>query len=330
MRLVPTSTHIISAHKATDGSDVQKLVVERHEVPAKVKANKKVAFLFSHSNGFHKESLHPLIRRFIAHLRSLQEYDQTDITVVVWDARSHGDSARLNEGTFLESYRWFDNAMDTKQVIEEMGLDQGYDQLIGVGHSFGATSMLLLEFFFPKTFDGLCVTEPVLSNMIHEAEIREMLPTLASGKRRDEWPSRDECRKSLARSKFFQLLHPEVFDNYVNYGMYETEKGTIKLKCPKECEYHVFKYYNYDTYVANLSLKLLKIPAHFIYALSSTFISPEDAATIIDENKEKITIAFVEGSHMVPAETPEIIIPEIMKTIARANNERDTTLKAKL
>jgi hypothetical protein len=31
--------------------------------------------------------------------------------------------------------------MDTKQVIEEMGLDEGYDQFIGVGHSFGATSM---------------------------------------------------------------------------------------------------------------------------------------------------------------------------------------------
>ena len=31
--------------------------------------------------------------------------------------------------------------MDTKQVIEEMELDQGYDQFIGIGHSFGATSM---------------------------------------------------------------------------------------------------------------------------------------------------------------------------------------------
>ncbi|KAG2237904.1 hypothetical protein INT48_002209 [Thamnidium elegans] len=291
MRLVPTSTHIISAHTSTDGSNVQKLVVERHEVPAKVKANKKIAFLFSHSNGFHKESLHPLIKRFIVHLRNLQEYDETDITVVVWDARTHGDSARLNEGTFLESYRWFDNAMDTKQVIEEMRLDQGYDQLIGIGHSFGATSMLLLEFFFPKTFDGLCVIEPVLSDMIHPAEIRDMLPTLASGKRRDEWPS---------RSKFFQLLHPEVLDNYVNYGMYETEKGTIKLKCPKECEYHIFKYYNYDTYVANISLKLLKIPTHFINALGSTFVAPEDAATVIEKNREKLTIAFVEGSHMFP------------------------------
>jgi hypothetical protein len=31
--------------------------------------------------------------------------------------------------------------MDTKQVIEEFGLDTAYDQFIGVGHSFGATSM---------------------------------------------------------------------------------------------------------------------------------------------------------------------------------------------
>lgn len=31
--------------------------------------------------------------------------------------------------------------MDTKQVIDEMGLEEGYDQFVGVGHSFGATSM---------------------------------------------------------------------------------------------------------------------------------------------------------------------------------------------
>lgn len=34
--------------------------------------------------------------------------------------------------------------MDTKQVIEEFELDTAYDQFIGVGHSFGATSMYVL------------------------------------------------------------------------------------------------------------------------------------------------------------------------------------------
>lgn len=31
--------------------------------------------------------------------------------------------------------------MDTKQVIDEFQLNTDYDQFIGVGHSFGATSM---------------------------------------------------------------------------------------------------------------------------------------------------------------------------------------------
>lgn len=103
MLLVPTSKHNIPVHPSTDGWQKQQLSVERHEYPAKSNTNQKLAFLFSHSNGFHKESLHPLMRRFINHLRSLKEYDQTDITMVAWDARTHGDSARLNEGIFEDS-----------------------------------------------------------------------------------------------------------------------------------------------------------------------------------------------------------------------------------
>lgn len=49
---------------------------------------------------------------------------------------------------------------------------------------------ILLEFFYPNTFDGLCVTEPVMSRIMVDAEIRAMFPVLASRKRRDEWASR--------------------------------------------------------------------------------------------------------------------------------------------
>lgn len=44
----------------------------------------------------------------------------------------------------VEIDRWFDNAMDTRQVIEEFELDTAYDQFVGVGHSFGATSMYVV------------------------------------------------------------------------------------------------------------------------------------------------------------------------------------------
>lgn len=47
-------------------------------------------------------------------------------------------AANLGRGTAIVS--WFDHAMDTKQIIDELDL-KSYDKLIGVGHSFGATSM---------------------------------------------------------------------------------------------------------------------------------------------------------------------------------------------
>jgi predicted alpha/beta-fold hydrolase len=42
---------------------------------------------------------------------------------------------------FLLLDRWIDNALDIKQVVDELKLKQNYDQLIAVGHSFGASSM---------------------------------------------------------------------------------------------------------------------------------------------------------------------------------------------
>lgn len=102
MYLSPDKVDIIPVSQVTAGYKNQKLVVNFHEFPVK-NSNRKVCFLFSHSNGFHKESFHPLMSRFIKYLRSLKEYEKTSITFVSWDARNHGDSARLNEGTFLPS-----------------------------------------------------------------------------------------------------------------------------------------------------------------------------------------------------------------------------------
>ncbi|CEI98162.1 hypothetical protein RMCBS344292_12279 [Rhizopus microsporus] len=320
MRLNPASTYTIPVHPATEGFDVQKLAVEKHEFPAPAPATQKIAFLFSHSNGFHKESLHPLIRRLKDNLRAMKEYEHTDIHIFAWDARGHGDSARLNDGITVPTYRWFDNALDTKQVIDKMKLKK-YDQLIGVGHSFGATSMILVEFFFPHTFDGLCVVEPVMSHLFYPMEVKLRSPILSSGKRRDEWQNREECKASLLKRKFWKVFDPEVLDLYVDYGMYDTDKGTIKLKCPKEHEYHVFRQSSYDTFTAYNSLKIITIPIHFVYALDSDFVAPEDTHTVADQNPAKITVQHIEGTHMVVNEKPDLIIPQIMALIDRVNQE---------
>ncbi|KAI8888047.1 alpha/beta-hydrolase [Backusella circina FSU 941] len=320
--LQPTATRIIPCHRATVGYDSMKIATDLHVFPSVEKADKKIAFLFSHSNGFHKESLHPLMRRLKDHLRSLREYDSTDIHIVAWDARNHGDSARENEGKFTETYRWFDNAMDTMAVIDEYQLSN-YDQFYGVGHSFGATSMLLSEFMFPKTFTGLCLTEPVTESYYTDRAIRDKFHYLKSRNRRDEWPDRETCYKSLVSRPFWKRFHTEAMENYVQYGLYDTDKGTVKLKCPPEQEYHVFNCNSYSTAVAHRSLKQITIPVHTIYALESDFVSPENAKAVTDLNREKITIDFVEGTHMVPNEDPDALVPQIMKLVDRVNSKEN-------
>jgi hypothetical protein len=88
-----------------------KIATDLHVFPSVEKADKKIAFLFSHSNGFNKESLHPLMRRLKDHIRSLKEFDRTDVHIVAWDARNHGDSARVNEGKFTETCKGIKNRL---------------------------------------------------------------------------------------------------------------------------------------------------------------------------------------------------------------------------
>lgn len=102
-RLVPAEYHFIPVSAVTEGHDVQRLAIEKHIFPALKPARQRIAFLWSHSNGFHKESLHPVMRRFLSNLRSKSGLDDVDVHFIAWDARNHGDSARLNEGTFKET-----------------------------------------------------------------------------------------------------------------------------------------------------------------------------------------------------------------------------------
>ncbi|KAI9268078.1 Alpha/Beta hydrolase protein [Phascolomyces articulosus] len=318
-RLVPTLTTDIPVSPATPRSDIQRLVVEKHEFAAPTQPVKnRIAFIFSHANGFHKEMLHPLMKLTIESFRKQSQYNQTQFDFYAFDARNHGDSARLNEATVhIPTFSWYDHAMDTIQVIEELELKENYNKVIGVGHSFGGSAMILAEFMFPKTFDGLCIPEPVISKVIAPYLLREQSPPIKGAlKRRDEWKSREDCFKAFDGRPFWRDLHPDVLQNYINYGMYDTPEGTVKLKCPKLEEHLVYMAGIYGSAGAFGSLRSLSIPVHIIHAKDSTFTDP-DTAEEIKAQSPMLTNAMVEGSHMVPGENPAILVPEIEMLTAR-------------
>lgn len=96
-KLEVTKSYTIPAHESTKNGPLLQLVVEQHSFPAKAPtaATRTVNVLWSHANGFHKETLHPLMRRVANQLKT--DYRNINFEFYGWDAHNHGDSARLNE-----------------------------------------------------------------------------------------------------------------------------------------------------------------------------------------------------------------------------------------
>jgi hypothetical protein len=95
-KLAISKTHIISAHESTLNGSKLKLVIEQHSFPAKAAAAARtVNILWSHANGFHKETLHPLMRRVAKRLQ-VPSYQDINFEFYAWDGRNQGDSGRLN------------------------------------------------------------------------------------------------------------------------------------------------------------------------------------------------------------------------------------------
>ncbi|KAI9495239.1 Alpha/Beta hydrolase protein [Zychaea mexicana] len=330
-RLTPTYEGVISVHPITTNHDTMRLAVERHEFPppSGSSATARIAFLWSHGSGFHKELLHPLMRRFIERLRSKSVYESTHIDFIAWDNRTHGDSARLNH-EYLDQYKvlWFDLAMDTLQVIRKMALGkEGYDKLIGVAHSIGASTMLLAEFIQPNIFDGICIMEPVIRNWaLGPAEVGRYPLITSTLKRQDTWPDREACRKTLRKNPVWRKLHPEALENYVNYGLYDTDEGKVKLKCPKKQESLLSQGATYDAYTSCMSLKMVSIPVHAVLCkqpmIDVTARShPED----IGAQSAMVTVCVIDGWHTLPAEDPDRLVPEIerLTEVVLCNKEND-------
>ncbi|KAI9311191.1 Alpha/Beta hydrolase protein [Dichotomocladium elegans] len=306
-RLKPTETFVIPVHPSTEGTQVQRLAVEKHVFAAPQQpAEDSIAYVWSHANGFHKEMLHPLMRRCLTKLRALHVYQKTDITFVAFDARNQGDSALSNiKNVFIADYGWVHHALDTIQVIETLELKKNHNKVIGVGHSFGGCAMMLAEFLFPRTFDGLCMLEAVAAKVIMQHELYANFPTI---------------KETLNHRPFWRDFHPEVFQNYVDYGLYDTPDGHVKLKCSKEHEHHVYLASHLSSPIAYNGLKTLSIPLHMVHADLSYFMDPSTAPEI-KALSPWITSTVVSGTHMVPGENPDIIVPEVVYLTQRVMAE---------
>ena len=141
---------------------------------------------------------------------------------------------------------------DLNTVLEAEGLRGGADvRLIGVGHSMGASVLLLAALADdPKRrllLDSLVLFEPVvLPGDASESVVASLAEVTLRRKKR--WKTRDEVRSYLSSKPLFKAWAKPSFDAYVTGGFRNRCPGSVpgltrfvELKCSPKVEAKIYE-----------------------------------------------------------------------------------------
>ncbi|VAW34717.1 hypothetical protein MNBD_CHLOROFLEXI01-4437 [hydrothermal vent metagenome] len=214
---------------------------------------------------------------------------------------------------------WLVIANDLIRFLDQ----QGWRQVIGVGHSLGAVATMFAAVQRPDLFSQLILIEPVflpptiLQMVAANPEKGAFNPMVAGAlKRRNHWDSREAAFSRFRRKTVFARFSDEVLWDYVNSATRETETGGFKLVFPREWE---ARFYTMPPQGVWDALPQLTHPTLAIRAEESDTLWPE-AWQLWQEKQPNATFVKVpDCGHMLTLERPlhvAQIIQNYLKTTA--------------
>ncbi|HVE47574.1 MAG TPA: alpha/beta hydrolase [Acidimicrobiales bacterium] len=181
--------------------------------------------LLVHATGLHGRVWAPLVPHLAASLGA---------RALALDLRGHGESAGSASWP-AGGMAWSDLATDILDVVD--GLQMRHP--IAVGHSSGASLLLLAEELRPGTFAGLYCIEPI-GTAEEEPPPPDPAHPLADGarRRRQVFPSHQAAFDAYRGKPPFSLVAPEALWAYVEHGFEEVGGGggEVRLRCRPETE----------------------------------------------------------------------------------------------
>ena len=155
-------------------------------------------------------------------------------TVYALDRRGHGDSHK----PAADRYHFRDFAEDVCRAVEALDLAYVY----GIGHSAGATDLLLAAKLLPGRFQRLFVMEPTIMDPRAARTGGTGLSDFATGalrgvlRRQAEFASAETAfARYRAASTFARWTEPSL-RAYIDHGFGPTGDGRVRLRCTPEIE----------------------------------------------------------------------------------------------
>jgi pimeloyl-ACP methyl ester carboxylesterase len=155
-------------------------------------------------------------------------------TVYALDRRGHGDSHK----PAADRYHFQDFAEDLRGVIEALDLSEIY----GIGHSAGATDLLLAAKLLPGRFARLFVMEPTVMDPRAARTDVTGLSDFAIGavrgvlRRQAEFDSAETAFARYRVAPAFADWTEPALRAYIRHGFASTGDGRVRLRCTPEIE----------------------------------------------------------------------------------------------
>jgi len=216
------------------------------------------------------------------------------------------------------------NWIKTGEEIVDYISSQTDEKVIGIGHSFGATSTLNAAFLRPDLFSGLILIEPIVMNgwkasfLSNIAERLNIVHHFSPGKktrgRRKHWPNEKEAIDYFKSKRLFKNFHDRCFQDLIQYGLNIVDDG-LELAFNVDREVEIFDILPHHT--DKFKGRLKTIPGTIISASQTTISLPERMKRVAKQ--QGFDWLEIEGTHMLPLEQPELTVSIIKKQLQKFN-----------
>ena len=255
--------------------------------------------LLHHANGFCKGAYVPLAEGLAS----------AGYRVVAMDARGHGDSGQP-EGE--SAYHWDDFALDLRAVAEALAADRGGRVALGIGHSFGGTSMLGAAARAPGLFERLVLVDPVTPPPPPApSDPPPSNSVLAEGarRRRSEWASHGDAVAWWREKALFAAFPLEAIAFYALDGLRARPDGSVVLKCPPHIEAAVFS--NSRGLDLPGLVEGVVPPTLWLWAAQGNFLL--ETYTALADRMADARVEALEAGHLVALEAPDRVLASALR-----------------
>jgi pimeloyl-ACP methyl ester carboxylesterase len=248
-----------------------------------------------HATSFHAAVWQPLVAHVADRFRG-----------VAFDLRGHGDSVAPPGW----DHDWHGLAVDALAVVDGLGLERP----LAVGHSSGATALLLAEEARPGTFSGIYCYEPVV--VAEESPLgrdRDSWMAARARRRRDVFASRGEAEQAYAAKPPFSRFDAAALHAYVAHGFEDVADDGVRLKCRPATEASLAEMATAHDCFPRLGD--VRCPVTIAYGSETDAIGPALLAAVTARLPSTSTEVLAGLTHYGPLEDPEAVAASIRRSL---------------